>query len=340
MKKVVILLILICLCGCNSVSDSEETLLSNLGYSDEDITLIMSYPEDIKQLFENEFNEDYLMLTHYSDFNIDKFNEYVKYLDLFDNKKVIYLVNKGVLNDTNSVKLKELYNNEYFLDRYEDLYLSNIDNYDSVRDLIEAVNTKTIYEYYTNIEDTDLSKNYLMLINKYHALPSNYEPEDLVDIDPEYGRGQTRAEVYEQYKKLQDDASELGYSFKICSAYRAYDYQEALYNKYLAQENGNQAAVDEYSARPGHSEHQSGLCLDLSDAVYGMDNFGESEASKWMDANCYKYGFIIRYTFEKQRITGYEAEPWQIRYVGSSEVAKDIMDRGITFDEYYACFVE
>lgn len=340
MKKIISILILICLCGCNSVSENKETLLSNLGYSQEDITLIDSFPEDIKELFENEYRQDYLMLMHRNDFDVNNFNEYIKYIGIFDNSKIIELVNNGILNDTNLDSLKELYSNEYYLDRYEDLYLSYFNNYDNVRDLIEAVNTKTIYDYYTNIEDSDTSKNYLMLINKYHALPSTYVPEDLVDIDPYYGRGQTRAEVYEQYKKLQDDANALGYSFVICSAFRAYDYQEALYNKYLAQEDGNVAAVDEYSARPGHSEHQSGLCLDLSDAIYGMDNFGESEASTWLNENCYKYGFIIRYTFEKQKITGYEAEPWQIRYVGSSETAKDIMDKGITFDEYYACFVE
>lgn len=235
---------------------------------------------------------------------------------------------------------KELYSNEYYLEKYEVLYLDNLNYYDSVRDCIEAINTMTNYEYYTNIVSTDTSKEYLMLINKYHSLSSDYEPDDLVEIDPQYGRGETRSEVYEQYKKLQDDANALGYDFKICSAYRSYDYQEALYNKYLNQEGGDQSIVDTYSARPGHSEHQSGLCLDLSDAQYGMDNFGLSEASDWLIENCDKYGFIIRYTFEKEKITGYEAEPWQIRYVGSAEIASDIKNRNITFDEYYACFVE
>ena len=71
-----------------------------------------------------------------------------------------------------------------------------------------------------------------------------------------------------------------------------------------------------------------------------MDDFGLSEASDWVNENCYKYGFIIRYTEDKVNITGYQAEPWQVRYVGSSEIAKDIKDRGISFDEYYRVFVD
>ena len=185
-----------------------------------------------------------------------------------------------------------------------------------------------------------MSKGYLILVNKYNALASDYEPDDLVDVESNYGRGRTRKEVYEAYTVLQDEANELGYNFTICSAYRSYVYQKGLYDKYLEQEGGNQAIVDTYSARPGHSEHQSGLCLDLYDSVYGMDDFGKSDASDWLIENCYRYGFIIRYTESKERITGYQAEPWQIRYVGSVDIAKDIMDRGITFDEYYACFVE
>lgn len=178
----------------------------------------------------------------------------------------------------------------------------------------------------------------MILVNKYNKLPSDYEPDDLVDIDSNYGRGQTRSEVYEQYKLLQDEGNRLGYDFTICSAYRSYDYQDSLYSRYC--ETDPQEVVDTYSARPGHSEHQSGLCLDLSTPVYGMDDFGLSEAGKWVEENCAKYGFIIRYTLEKENITGYESEPWQIRYVGDVEAAKYIMETGISFDEYYACFVE
>ena len=337
MKKVAILLIILCLFGCET---KQQNKFEALGYSQQDIELIESYPEDIQELFSSEYNYKYADLMHSNNFDINKLSEYEEFYGLFDKDKVINMVNQGKLNSDNVTKIRELYNSEYFLEKNEELYLSNLDNYDSVRSCIEEINTKVYLDYYTDIVDTDISKNYLMLINKYHCLSSDYEPSDLVDVESYYGRGKTRAEVYEQYKKMADDAFKLGYSFLICSAYRSYDYQYGLYNMYLEQDAGGQASVDTYSARPGHSEHQSGLCLDLSDAVYGMDDFGLSDASKWINENCYKYGFIIRYTAEKEKITGYQAEPWQVRYVGSSEIAKDIMDRGITFDEYYACFVE
>lgn len=325
------------LIGCEKAPEIKEPSLEDLGYSESDIELIKTLPaEYMIAMFLDGYNEKYVDLIHNAHFEQERFYEYIEVIDEFGADMAVKLVNTNINMD----KLRQLYKNEYFINKNEDLYLEHLIEYESVRDCIEAVNTKTYLDYYSDIEDTDISKNYLMLINKYYALSSDYVPDDLVEIDPHYGRGYTRAEVYEQYMKLQDDANELGYDFVVCSPYRSYNTQYTLYNRYIEQENGNQSIVDTYSARPGHSEHQSGLCLDLSDAVYGMDNFGQSEASTWVNENCYKYGFIIRYTEEKQKITGYEAEPWQIRYVGSSEIAKDIMDRGITFDEYYACFVE
>lgn len=333
MKKLLVLLIVLCLFGCEEKID---TKLSKLGYSDADIEIIKTYPENIQELFLYEYNYKYADLIKADGFDINKLDEYIEYYGKYDTKQLVKKVNDGMINPI----LDELYSNEYYIEKNNDLYIQYLDKYESVRDCIEAINTKTYLDYYTNIEQTDFSKDYLMLVNKYYTLGPDYEPDDLVDIDPYYGKGRTRAEVYEQYMNLADDAFNLGYSFRICSAYRSYDYQAGLYNKYLNEEGGNQAVVDTYSARPGHSEHQSGLCLDLADAVYGMDDFGKSEASTWINENCWKYGFIIRYTQEKVKITGYQAEPWQIRYVGSPQIAKDIMDRGITFDEYYACFVE
>ena len=365
MKKLIVLLIVLCLFGC---SNSNKDKLSTLGYNQEDIEIIETYPENIQELFLREYQKTYIELLHCDGFDISKLNSYMKYYGIIDTSKIVEFVNNGEViesiqhintneNDDSKQNLvhdpkiditepevnsneNEFVSDPYYIDRNKDIYSAYFDEYGSVRECVEAVNTKSYLDFYSDINLTDTSKNYLMLINKFYGLTSNYVPNDLVDIDSHYGVGQTRFEVYEAYKKLQDDANELGYSFTICSAYRSYDYQEGLYNKYLADEGGNVAVVDSYSARPGHSEHQSGLCLDLSESTYGMDNFGLSEASKWVDDNCYKYGFIIRYTKEKEKVTGYEAEPWQIRYVGSTDIAKDIMDRGITFDEYYAYFVE
>ena len=335
MKKLGILIIVLCLFGCSNSSKLEK-----LGYSQSDIDKIQTFSEETQELFLNEYNEILASLIHIDGFKENKALSYVKYYGLYDDQKLVELVNDGTLNDTSYSKLNELYSSEFYVAKYEDLYLKYLNEYDSIRDLLEIVNTHRYCDLYTDIVTTDLSKGYMILVNKYNKLPSDYEPDDLVDIDSKYGRGVTRAAVYEAYKQMSDDALEAGCDFWICSAYRSYDTQEVLYNRYLDEEGGDQSIVDTYSARPGHSEHQSGLCLDLYDTTYGMEGFGNSESSKWINENCYKYGFIVRYTKEKENITGYDAEPWQVRYVGSAEIAKDIMDKNITFDEYYACFVE
>lgn len=336
MKKILVILLSLCLFGCDAsifkreLSSAEK--LAELGYEESVISKIETYSEDIQELFLAAYNDKYVQLMKCDSFDINKLNDYMNNYDDFECNKLIELVNSG--------KLERLYDNEYYVPSLKDLYLRYIDEYDDVRDTIEIVNTYRYMPLYTGIMDSDISKDYLMLINKYHKLAADYEPDDLVEIDAYYGIGRTRAAVYDAFVAMADDAHEAGYDLSICSAYRSYYYQEGLYEKYLSIDEGGQESVDTYSARPGHSEHQSGLCLDLVTPGYSMDDFGLSQASKWVDENCHKYGFIIRYTEEKTNITGYQAEAWQVRYVGSPDIAKDIMDRGITFDEYYRVFVD
>ncbi len=333
MKKIILILMTLCLFACSKEKElSTSEKLAQLGYSENSISKIETYTEDFQQLFLDSYNEKYDELLNYEDFDVNNLEEYLTNYDYFEDEQLIQVVNSG--------RIQELENNEYYIPCLKTLYLRHLDEYDSIRDLIEIVNTYRYLPLYTCIMETDVSKNYLMLVNKYHQLPSDYEPDDLVDIDNDYGWGSTRQAVYDAFVEMADDAYEAGYTISITSAYRSYDYQDGLYNKYLSIDEGGQASVDTYSARPGHSEHQSGLCLDLVTPGYNMDDFGLSEASDWVNENCYKYGFIIRYTEDKVNITGYQAEPWQVRYVGSSEIAKDIKDRGISFDEYYRVFVD
>ena len=343
-KLLLVIFISLFLFSCEKKDPEKETLLAN-GYSQQEIDKILTYDDSVKTMFLNSFDERYIKLMNCSDFISNNLDRYIKFYDYFDLENLVYYVNNDIVTDSNVKYLSEIIESEYYVPSLNDLYIKELNklingDYVSVREMMEIVNTNRYAPYYTDIKETDISKNYLMLINKYHALSSDYEPEDLVDISSEYGIGRARKEVYDAFVNMFNDACELGYEFYVCSAYRSYDYQDGLYNKYLGMEDGNQEIVDTYSARPGHSEHQSGLCLDLENPIYGMDDFGLSEESTWINENCYKYGFIIRYTKEKENITGYQAEPWQVRYVGSSEIAKDIMDRGISFDEYYTCFVE
>jgi LAS superfamily LD-carboxypeptidase LdcB len=124
------------------------------------------------------------------------------------------------------------------------------------------------------------------------------------------------------------DAYADGITLWICSGYRSYSYQSKLYNNYVYTDG--KAAADTYSARPGHSEHQTGLAADINSAD---ESFAGTPEAKWLAANCWKYGFIIRYPKGKESITGYIYEPWHIRYLGK-ENAKLVYESGLTLEEY------
>lgn len=156
--------------------------------------------------------------------------------------------------------------------------------------------------------------NGILLVNKTHGLP-----RDFGDTDPV---------AFAKLTKLQEAANAAGYDMPMLSGYRSYAYQVDLYNAYVARD-GKEAA-DRYSARPGYSEHQSGLCFDIGNID---DNYGDTEAGKWLQEHCKDYGFIIRYPKGKEDVTGYQYEPWHVRYVGEA-VAKDIMDKNSTLEEY------
>lgn len=334
MKKILLLSLCIFICSCQK---SLAKQLEEIGYSEEEIAIVENLSEPLQDRLLQEYDSKALSYIVRDDFKEEKLDDYLKYDGQLDTERMVKFVNEGKLNDKDLELYKQLYSSEFYIPEKEDLYLKYLKDYPSVRDAIEIVNTKRYMELYSDITKTDLSKDLLMLINKYYKLPSDYEPDDLVNVDPSLGRGMLRKEVYENYKKLYADALEMGYNLKVVSAYRSYTTQEVVYNRYL--NDDPQEIVDTYSARPGHSEHQSGLCLDVSEPGYSIDDFYKTEASKWLADNCHKYGFIIRYPEGKTDITGYQGEPWQIRYLGLA-VANDVKEKGITYDEYYACFVE
>jgi len=161
----------------------------------------------------------------------------------------------------------------------------------------------------------------ILVVNKVYALPSTYNP----GIHP---LAQTAAD------ELMADAKAQGVNLSVISAFRSYSYQETLYNNYV--ERDGQAAADRYSARPGHSEHQTGLAFDFggtNQSYWLKTSFADTAAGRWLEANAYKYGLILRYPEGKESITGYMFEPWHFRYVGSRESAK-IKASGKTLEEY------
>ena len=160
--------------------------------------------------------------------------------------------------------------------------------------------------------------NGILIVNKTYDLPSTYEPGDLV------------SEFKNNFEKMQKDAANEGINLKIISGFRSYNKQKNIYNNYVARDG--QALADRYSARPGHSEHQTGLAADIN----SLDQSWEyTDEGKWLNNNCHKYGFIIRFVKGKENITGYMFEPWHIRCVGE-ELAKQLYNNGnwITLEEY------
>ena len=127
---------------------------------------------------------------------------------------------------------------------------------------------------------------------------------------------------------MAEAAKKEGYNIPLVSGYRSYELQKTIYNNYI--DIYGQAATDTFSAKPGHSEHQSGLAMDVGKID---DNYGNTSEGKWLALNANKYGFIIRYPKGKEHITGYKYEPWHIRYLGV-DIATKVYSSGLTLEEY------
>jgi D-alanyl-D-alanine carboxypeptidase len=182
-------------------------------------------------------------------------------------------------------------------------------------------------------------KGLLILINKENPIDREHKPDDLTPIkyyasDRSKASRFMREEAAEHFHKLVEDAALEGYELVMTTAYRSYDFQEILWNNYVANE-GEEAAA-RFSARPGQSEHQSGLAADVSSPSvnYALtESFESCEEGKWLAENAHRFGFIIRFPKGKESVTGYIYEPWHIRYVGIP-IAKEIYSKEITLEEY------
>jgi len=173
-----------------------------------------------------------------------------------------------------------------------------------------------------------------LIVNKTYPLPKEYTPKNThskVDNNTMNCATCIDKNAYQAFEKMKKDAANQKLNIWIQSGYRSYEYQEALYNNYVSK-SGKEAA-DTYSARKGHSEHQSGLAFDLNTID---DSFANTLEGKWVNENCYKYGFIIRYPKGKEEKTGYKYESWHLRYVGL-ELAQKLYNSGnwITMEEYF-----
>lgn len=187
--------------------------------------------------------------------------------------------------------------------------------------------------------DLDDPDSITTLVNKQRPLPKGFKPKELVKLEsvgvPSVNDHSMRREAADAARELYDAAGKAGYNLNFASGYRSYELQTELYNGYVDQLG--QSGADATSAKPGYSEHQTGLAVDIfetnSDCIL-ESCFGKTKPGKWLAENSWKYGFILRYENGTQDVVGYEYEPWHFRYVGKDVAAAYHESGAHTYEEF------
>lgn len=249
------------------------------------------------------------------------------------------------LNKNRDIKLNKLdninkeieYFNEEYLDRYifykEDHYeMPNIQ-------IIKNVNMQLDLKQYEKAVPAKNLNTEKVLVNKHYYLESDYVPDNLEKISKEYALNNMKLvnTAKEAFEEMAKDAKKEKLNIIAMSTYRSYDYQVNLYNRYVKQDGKEKA--DTYSGRPGHSEHQTGLAVDVYNGKENYTNFEKTKEFTWMNKHAHEYGFILRFPKDKETETGYVYESWHYRYVGK-DIAKYIKEHNISFEEYYATIIK
>lgn len=288
-------------------------------------------------------------INGYKNYKYKQTDEY-KLLDLgYSNEEIKILKDNLTSSEVNALTkndkdafLLEVLQDEYFIKNNFNRYMSYHNQNEGItsRKVVAIVNANSDYDYYTYDIDTNTNDDYLMLVNKYYHLNNTYEPNDLVNINNKYYYGEghkIRSAVYDAFINMWNAANSEGIYLIVNSSYRTYNEQQEVYDAY--KDSRGTTYADSIAARPGYSEHQTGLALDIfSKDNTTTSNFKDSPAHQWLSANAYKYGFIQRYTKDTEDITGFTEEAWHYRYVGI-DAATYIYEHSITFDEYYAYFI-
>ncbi len=260
-------------------------------------------------------------------------------LNYFENKELDILV-----KEEKDELIFELMDSKYYIHNNYDEYRSYIEeNKTNTNETITIVNTNNDVRYYEEIFKSNINDNALILVNKYHALESDYVPENLVTISQDHSWGtlgsqKATEETYGAFKSMAFDAESQDITLIINSSYRSYAEQFSVHEEYKL-DRGEEYA-DNIAARAGHSEHQTGLALDIfSTETSSRAEFVNSKAYAYLKDNAHNFGFILRYPEGKEDITGFSFESWHYRYVGT-DVATYIYENNITYDEYYAFYIE
>ena len=293
-----------------------------------------------------------LGINYYNDYQYKQTNEYKlleKGYSLEDTKTIFAKLSETeqqkLIDNDKDDKIISLLEQKYFLEKNLEDYKEyiNKNNETDYAKVISIVNVHANHKWYQLELNTNEDLGMLMNVNKFYALSETYTPENLKNIDLTYaydeeGKNKLIDYAYDKFLELWQAANDQGFYLMVTSSYRDYESQKEIYDYRVS--NWGERKADETAARPGHSEHQTGLVIDMTSKTEPLaDSFTDSEAYKWLKENAYKYGFIERYPEGKTYLTGYNPESWHWRYVGL-EAAKTMHDENITFDEYYAFYVE
>lgn len=324
-------------------------------YSDSAIKVIKE--NDLNDIYDKDYSETLDKVIQNNKFNVEYIEEYIK-INYLDKKDFIEKINDYLeigyngneindifkLSEKNQIKLLDLTKQNF--SKYLNVSNFNIDNLQrynaylektnkDIQTVVTYVNINLDKEFYTDSKLVENPNDLTIIVNKYNHVDKDFVPEDMVVLfDSTRGAKMVRPAA-EAYKKFIEAAKTDGITLESTTAYRSYSFQNTLYTNYVAKDGVKEA--DTYSARPGSSEHQLGLAVDLNDPNVSSSRLDEKDF-KWVLENSYKYGFIVRYTEEGVPITGYMEEPWHIRYLGI-DLATKVYESGLTYEEYYDLYM-
>ena len=291
-------------------------------------------------------------INKFKEYQYHKTNEY-KLLNLgYSNDEVDFLLDlnddgiiKYVLSQEKNSKIINILNEKYFLTKNFNLYIEYMNNNKdlSSSEIVRNINIHLDKNFYEDTEKANITLDTTLLVNKHYLLDKDYIPDDLVNVSQNYAWGEVgsqkvREVAYNAFLDMWNAANEEGYYLMINSSYRSYEDQEIVYNNY--KNSSGERFADSIAARPGSSEHQTGLALDIfSKTNTNKNTFSQTDEAKWLKENAHNFGFILRYPEDKVDITGYSFESWHYRYVGK-DIATYIYENDITYEEYYAYFLK
>lgn len=325
MKKLLIIALFI-LSGCqqntSSYSAAEQKLLDKYGVLDM-AENDCDNPDTVKKMLSKDFKK--ANLKKYCGVKVNKADG----------------VNEMVEANLKTKQIREYQSLSYFHADKINRYLKYPAK--TIKDKVIRVNMNLDLKPYATTNTIKDDSDLTMLINKYNSLPDGYVPNDLVDVNYVCQQGedfscstmdkmQLREEAAKAYEAFVEAGHKQELNIVAIATYRTYEYQKSLYN-YNKQQSGVEYA-DQFYARPGQSEHNSGLAVDITFNGYDYNTIEEQEGYDWILNNMHEYGFILRYPEGKSELTQYGYESWHLRYVGKGLATKLYKD-DITLDEYY-----